>query len=421
VSRPLRFEGKTMEAARHRAQESLGTDVSGLTVLRHGRELSGGLFGFFQRERFVIELAEPDPAPQPPSRRESAREPVREVQSPPDACPEALDKLAPSPKTSGEDSLSERLAALAESTNDTVGVSFDRELRGVLADAEAVVSDAAGQGAFIVESGEYPPPLSETPPATVSFGATEAFGGLFRDRLFAAGLAEEYLPDPLFSHPALALPLRLGTIAPAGAVLGCPGDLLLLVGDADESLAIAEQLEAKIDEDDIVIVVSHRRLSRASKRARAHSPLEAGAMVLERRLAGLLTIVVLDSGCRNGFVPRTVIALRPEAIWAVLEASTDEKSARRLEGLVGHLDALVLYGMLTSPRPAGLIGRGWPLAYIDGWEASPLAVAARLVSLVEAETVPADRELASGEQVPAPPEMQVGVSSQGAQGRRRAM
>jgi len=412
-----------MEAARHRAQASLGADVSGLTVVRHGRELSGGLFGFFQRERFVIELAEPEPAPQPPSRRETARE----ASSPPDARLKALEMLAPSPKTSGEDSLSERLAALAESTNDTVGVSFDRELRGVLADAEAVVSDAAGQGAFVAETGQYPPPdcetptPCETPPVTISFGATEAFGGLFRDRLCAAGLAEEYLPDPLFSHPALALPLRLGTIAPPEAVLSCPGDLLVLVGDADQSLAIADQLEAKIDEDDMVIVVSHRRLSPSSTRARAHSALEAGAMVLERRLAGLLTIVVLDAGCRNGFVPRTVTALRPEAIWAVLEASTDERSARRLEGLVGHLDALVLYGMLTSPRPAGLIGRGWPLAYVDGWEASPLSIAARLVSVVEAETLQADRELASSGPVLASPPAEVSVSVQGAQGPRRDM
>lgn len=383
MSRPLRFEGKTMDAARKKAQESLGSDVSGLNVVRHGRELSGGLFGFFQRERFVIELAEAETASLPP-----CSESHQEVSPPKDLRLQALEMLAPSPRVSGESTLSDRLAALAEGTNDTVGVSFDRELRGVLEDAEAVVCDAAGHSSSLSDPGRYVLPRDDMAPydmapPTISFGAAEAFGERFRDRLHTAGLAEEYLPDPLFSHPALALPLRLGTIAPGPTLVLRPGDVLALVGDVEVSLATADKLEQRIDEDDTVIVVSHRRLGPLAGRARARSPLEAGAMVLERRLAGLVTIVVLDSGCRNDFVPRTVTALRPEVIWAVVEASWDKRRARRLEGLLGRLDALVVYGMLSTPRPAGLIGRAWPLAYIDGWEASPLSIAARLVAAVE--------------------------------------
>lgn len=48
-----------MEAARLKARERLGADVTELNVLRHGRELYGGIFGFFQRERYVIELGDP--------------------------------------------------------------------------------------------------------------------------------------------------------------------------------------------------------------------------------------------------------------------------------------------------------------------------------------------------------------------------
>ena len=82
-----------------------------------------------------------------------------------------------------------------------------------------------------------------------------------------AGLAEEYLPDPLFSHPALALPLRLGTIAPGPALVLRPVSVLALVGDAEVSLATADKLEQRIDEDDTVIVVSHRRLGPLAGRA----------------------------------------------------------------------------------------------------------------------------------------------------------
>jgi hypothetical protein len=52
---------------------------------------------------------------------------------------------------------------------------------------------------------------------------------------------------------------------------------------------------------------------------------------------------------------------------------------------VGHLDALAIYGFVSTQRPAGLIGRAWPVAYVDGWEASPLSIAARLVEAINGE------------------------------------
>ena len=381
MSRPLRFEGKTMEVARLRARERLGADASELNVVRCGRELSGGLFGFFQQERFVIEVEEPRTSAGPvASQRASApeRAGARPVRS------EAAGQEE-------EAALPDHLAQLLEATTDTVGVSFDRELRGVLEDAEAVVSDAAGStslvaAALLPATEQGPPPQSVAPvPAAISFGAGIP-SATFRERLYAAGLAEEYLPDPLFSQPALALPLRLGTIPAARPVLSRPGDVVVLVGEVGESLRVAEELARGIDEDESVLVVSHRRLAPSPSNARARSPLEAGTVVLERRLNGLVSIVVLDTLCRSGFVPRAVAGLRPDAIWGVVPASWDEKRTRALEALVGRLDALALYGMLATDRPAGLIGRGWPVAYLDGWEANPLSIAARLVEAVKAET-----------------------------------
>jgi len=368
-----------MEAARQRARDQLGADLSGLTVLRHGRELSGGIFGFFQRERFVIEFAEP---------ASDGPRPRRSPSPAPSPCPLEAAAAAPLP---------DRLSALLDSTTDTVGVCFDSELQGILDDAEAVVSDAAGgAGIYVTTPTErylppstMPPPAPPAPapapgPAVVSFSPPGMPGESFREQLAAAGLAEAYLPDPLFSAPALALPLRLGTIEAPAPVLRREGEVLLLVGEVDESLAVAEQLAGKLDSDYDVLVVSHRRLPPMLERPRARTPLEAGTMVLERRLQGLTSLVVLDAASRAGFAPGIVAGLRPEAIWAVVPASWDERRARGLEAQLGRIDALVLYGLLATERPAGLIGRGWPVAYIDGWEATPLSVAARLVEAVEA-------------------------------------
>ncbi|MGD0984101.1 MAG: Jag N-terminal domain-containing protein [Acidimicrobiales bacterium] len=375
MSRPLRFEGKTMEAARQRALEHLGTDVSELTVLRHGRELSGGLFGFFQRERFVIEVEDPqaDAARPAQARANAPQPPIRQA-----ALPQAI-------------AVPDRLAALLEATTDTVGLSFDRELRGVIEDAEAVVSDAAETSGLVSASvlpatEPYSIPAGGGPaPRAITLGVSETSSAALRDRLAAAGLAEEYLPDPFFSQPALALPLRLGALPPPCPVPSRPGDVLVLVGDVDESVKVAERVARRIGEDATVIVVSHRRLSPSPAHVRAHNPLEAGTMVLKRRLAGLVSVVVLDSLCRDGFVPLAVAGLRPDASWAVVPASWDEGRARTLESVVGRFAAIAIYGFLSTDRPAGLIGRGWPVAYLDGWEASPLSIAARLVEAVTAD------------------------------------
>jgi len=365
-----------MEAARQKALERLGTDLSELTVLRHGRELSGGVFGFFQRERFVIEVQDPhSPA---------LRQATPGVQAPPQPAPRH-------PAAPPAIAVPDRLAALLEATTDTVGVSFDRELQGVIEDAEAVVSDAAGTSGLVSSPAlpayeAYSMPTDRAPePRTLTLGMGETSSAAWRDRLAAAGLTEEYLPDPFFSQPALALPLRLESLPAPCPVPSQPGEVLVLVGDVGESVRIAEQVARRVGEDATVIVVSHRRLSPSLAQSRARSPLEAGTIVLKRRLAGLVSIVVLDSLCREGFVPRTIAGIKPDATWAVVPASWDEGRTRGLEALVGRIDALAIHGFLSTDRPAGLIGRAWPVAYLDGWEANPLSIAARLVEAVRVE------------------------------------
>ncbi len=123
-----------MEVARLRARERLGADASELNVVRCGRELSGGLCGFFQRERFVIEVEEARTSAGPVASRQAS------APGGADARPVRSEAAG----TREQIALPDHLAQLLEATTDTVGVSFDRELQGVLEDAEAVVSDAAG-------------------------------------------------------------------------------------------------------------------------------------------------------------------------------------------------------------------------------------------------------------------------------------
>ena len=309
-----------------RGPESLGTDVSELTVLRHGRELSGGLFGFFQTGTLRD--------------RESRETPLPAAARPPGPAPARRPCLQPAPRpsraTGHRRSRSPRCAPRGH----------DRHRRRVVRPRAQGRHRGRGGGRVrcrrdigphlwrsVARDRPWPaPPTPHEEPRTIRLGVAEASSvslGPARE----AGLAEEYLPDPFFSQPGAgaAAAARHPSSALSGPVPS-PGDVLVLVGDVDESVKIAEQVARRIDEEEAVIVVSHRRLSPSPARLRARSPLEAGTMVLKRRLAGLVSIVVLDSLCREGFVPSTVAGLRPDATWAVVPASWDETRTRRSRG-----------------------------------------------------------------------------------------
>ena len=123
-----------------------------------------------------------------------------------------------------------------------------------------------------------------------------------------------------------------------------------------------------------MIVVSHRRLNASLVTPRARTPLEAGRWCSRGAWRGRSA-----SSCST----RSAAGLRAAhrrgtAAGRHLGSGAGRlgrQRARSLEALVGHLDALALHGLLSTDRPAGLIGRSWPVAYIDGWEADPLSIA----------------------------------------------
>ena len=128
-TKQLRFEGPTLEEARRRARDQLGHDIERARLVRSGKERYGGVGGFFQQQRFVIEmeLAETAVASNPP---------------------------ATSPASPAS------LESLLDETTDTVALAsfdndFERELELVIADATAgaTTSGVAG-GRWLPGEGE---------------------------------------------------------------------------------------------------------------------------------------------------------------------------------------------------------------------------------------------------------------------------
>jgi hypothetical protein len=93
-------------------------------------------------------------------------------------------------------------------------------------------------------------------------------------------------------------------------------------------------------------------------------------------------VVIVDATCRDEFVAQTVKGLHPATIWGVVPASWGRTEVEELATRTGRLDAIALCDLLAAERPASLIGEAWPIAYVDGWQASPLTLAARLLEAI---------------------------------------
>jgi hypothetical protein len=131
-----------------------------------------------------------------------------------------------------------------------------------------------------------------------------------------------------------------------------------------------------------VVVATHRRVPASLRHPRAQTPEEAGALVFEQRLEGCASVVIVDASCRDEFVAQTVIGLHPATIWGVIPANSGRTEVEELATRTGRLDALALCDLLSAERPASLIGEKWPIAYVDGWRASPLTLATRLLEAI---------------------------------------
>jgi hypothetical protein len=365
-----------MEEARRRAQDRLGADIESARVIRSGKERYGGVAGFFQQERFVIELELAD---------------TGEHETPMQAAP--------------------TLESLLDATTDTVSLAafdneFERELELVIAGATAgdvttATSPAApslppradrrGDASLVARpasskvSTTAPNRYLDTAPPRPPEGPTPSWTpptGELVGRLAAAGLREEYLPQADDTNAGLQLARRLAELRHAPAPSLRRGEIIVIIGTVRETTDIASGVVAASPSTGTVIVASHRRLPASLSHPRAHTPQEAGALVFEQRLEGHLSVVIVDGECREEFITQTIAGLHPSTIWAVVPASSGPPEVAELATRCGRLDAIALYGLLTAERPAALIGEKWPIAFVDGWQASPLTLAARLLEAI---------------------------------------
>ncbi len=389
----LRFEGSSLEEARKNVVSATGKDVDELEVKRHGRELYGGLFGFFQKTRYVIEVS-------PYEEKSRISNPLNAYSAPGNAVVDGGHTLQP--KNPNLKSLDQ----MAETTSDSVEVNFDHELQMVLQDANILVKNSN------YDKGEYAmAPIADTVDKFNDYGLYRNTEHTFTP---AAVLTEENL-SPVQKEIAVSLNPLLRETAPLSrdtlyellrldslndkfgtevtsllAKLKTPpplpikGSFILgIIGEMELALKSYEIFRASYGENVDLVVMSDRTAAKNSVALRAKSAHELGEIVMEKRLAQQKTVVVFDQKSYLDTLQKSIMVSVPDPLWAAVDSSTDQNQINALDLCVNGIDALMLYDIALADNPLRFLDGKWPVAFVDGWTASRAAVLTKLLEAAE--------------------------------------
>jgi len=161
------------------------------------------------------------------------------------------------------------------------------------------------------------------------------------------------------------------------------GDVLAVVGDGVAATELAAELSRTLYlAPEAVLVASPvpagaevppaRRILGADDAARRAARLRAGSV------PQIVVVAAPVDGAGAGWAREVLDALRPSAVWAVVDATRKPAdTARHLAGL-GRVDALAVHGAAVTADPGTVLGLDRPVAYLDGRPATVQAWAALL-------------------------------------------
>lgn len=351
-------------------------------VVRAERIRTGGVAGFFARERYELTVDVPDdepppggPAEVPPGhlrRRHRAAGSIEDLVAAADAAdvgdlvvppppPPPPPDAAPVVSTAGPD-----FAAVLEQVRDLAGVDTRADVVVPPPFRKASPPVLAGAAAAPPAPGAAPPAAPVDLMATL--GALGVPAGLLR-------------PGPV-TYAAV-----LGRVPAAPRPQRNAGTAVVVIGDGPHALATAALLADRCG---------------VPETGRAHVgavPVVAPTGGAGRRLGGTADVAAWRAGidhapfagvlavCDGGDPQERAVTLallqaaRPGQVWAAVDAhATTEDSLRRLADLGGsrRIDALAVCGAFDAARPGASLGLGVPVGLLDGVPATRVAWAAAL-------------------------------------------
>ncbi len=346
------FEGARLDDVLGEVQEALGPSAA---IVRADRRRTGGMFGFFTKERFVVEVRVPDEAPATgPAGRSGLLELVESVSD--------SDQAVLAGARTGR-----------SSAPSTERPAFGSVLARLVQGGEPVVAVS---------------PSARTTPDTSAEDRQAQAASLVR-----LGLPELLVPA---SQDTGALVERLGLLPEARALPHRGGSVIALLGDRSAAMALAGELatELLLNPERIYVATTARGIATIPPERRIASVSAASALRAEAREADEPVIVVIDSPLGRaavGWAANLLRVLEPAAVWAVVDAARKPEDVRVWAERVGGIDALAVRGLDETESPAAVLRAGIPVARLDGHPASAL----RWASLLNDRLATFERPLAT--------------------------
>lgn len=390
-------------------------------VVRAERVRTGGVAGFFARERYELTIDVPDESSSPqPTLLRRRLGPGGVVQGGPgsgagtsaaggpvgiegllaaadagDDGPPGSDVLAPGapggpgtvatpgPRVStGEEAFASVLERMRQLTG---GIGEDHQIEvPAPAGATAAAPGVPEADARIFEPLAAPAvaaapavPVAPAPPAAPPAGGVPRAD--LEDLGLPAALLDAVGPGPV------ELSRLLAHVPSAPPVPREPGTVLVVVGPPEDAVRTADLLALRsgtgspstvVHAGDIEPTTGHGR--------RLTTPQTAERWRARSGEVDELTVVALGvrpGRTREAAGAELLAALAPDQVWAAVDARSKVRDCVRWLGAVGSLrpiDALAVTGLFDTSEPGTVLGLGIPVAWIDGVPASRVAWAAAL-------------------------------------------
>jgi hypothetical protein len=357
-----RCEGKNLESVLEEVRTRFGDTA---TIVEANRLRTGGVGGFFARERFEV-VVDVDDAPDGPG---GAHELPAEygLQATEDFC-ERLLTMA--------DSVSDHQPSATVSTEQP---TFSAVLNSITRHMEAEPA-AAPAGGPVVRM-----PIPEPTP------------GIDNRALARIGLPED------LRRSALARPAPAGGTDPSAWLVGLlehlpwpaplplgHGAVIVVAGARHAALDLARSMVDELGLDDEALLLAspgytgrgrpipgHRRLHDADAAAEARRSWR-------RRTRPTVVAVEAPAGRPGQWARRVIDALEPTTVWAAVEASRKPEDLFDWSEQLGGFDALSVTDLDGTVSPAAVLQCGIPVGRLDGRPATPLLWASLLASRLAA-------------------------------------
>ncbi len=201
-----------------------------------------------------------------------------------------------------------------------------------------------------------------------------------------AALADIGVPASMLTADRVTLSAVLADVPPAPAPPRTAGAVLVVIGADDDADAAASLLAERLRLPAEAVRLAGALPGRGRGRGRTPGRLGSVEQVASWRAGAAAAehpwVVALSVGPdqEDRAAARSLLdACAADQVWAVLDARTRTSDARRwLRSVTPRVDAVAMRGLLDTAEPGAALSLGVPVAWIDGVPATPVAWAAAL-------------------------------------------